>query len=110
MGALKVTLGRSPYLLAIGPSAASATVRSLESDLGVRLFQRGGRRLSLTEAGATYLREVEAVFVTFDLATADLCVRFAEPLRTHAENPPSRALVPRPTSLSSEHGYLPGSG
>jgi len=64
----------------------------------------------LTEAGATYLREVEAVFVTFDLATADLCARFAEPMRAHAENPRSRALVPHASSLSSELGHPPGSG
>lgn|SRR5579862_4934735 len=98
------------HLLAIGPSAVRARVRSLEGDLGVRLFHRGGRRLSLTEAGATYLREVEAVFVTFDLATADLCARFAEPMRAHAENPRSRALVPHASSLSSELGHPPGSG
>jgi LysR family glycine cleavage system transcriptional activator len=47
------------HLLAITPSAVSARVRSLESDLGVRLFKRGIRKLSLTEAGADYIREVE---------------------------------------------------
>ena len=44
------------HLLSISPSAVSARVRSLESDLGVRLFKRGIRQLSLTEAGAARFR------------------------------------------------------
>ena len=60
------------HLLSISPSAVSARVRSLERDLGVRLFRRGMHRLTLTEAGATYIREVEATFVSFDMATEEL--------------------------------------
>jgi DNA-binding transcriptional LysR family regulator len=67
------------HLLSISPSAVSARVRSLESDLGVRLFQRGIRKLTLTEAGVIYIREVEATFVSFDMATRDLCNRFGPP-------------------------------
>jgi DNA-binding transcriptional LysR family regulator len=74
------------HLLSITPSAVSARVRSLESDLGVRLFQRGIRKLTLTEAGAMYIREVEATFVNFDIATRELRTRFAEPSRGHTEN------------------------
>lgn len=43
----------------LDPSSVSRTVAALEADLGVRLFQRTTRRLSLTEAGAVYLRRVE---------------------------------------------------
>jgi len=64
------------HLLSISPSAVSARVRSLESDLGVRLFKRGICKLSLTEAGADYIREVEAAFVSLDIATRDLRSRF----------------------------------
>jgi acyl dehydratase len=49
--------------------------------LGVRLFQRRKRKLTLTEAGGTYLREVEATFVSFDMATRDLRRRFGQPAR-----------------------------
>ena len=101
--------GHALQLLAIGPSAVRSRVRSLESDLGVLLFQLGRRRLTLTEAGATYLREVEAAFVTFDLSTADLRARFAEPIRTHPENPRSCPLAAGASSLSAEHGHLPKS-
>ena len=66
------------HLLSISPPAVSARVRSLESDLGVRLFRRGMRRLTLTEAGAAYIREVEATFVSFDMATEELRTRFGQ--------------------------------
>ena len=74
------------HLLSISPSAVSARVRSLESDLGVQLFRRGVQRLTLTEAGAAYIREVEATFVSFDMATEELCARFGQPNRSHPEN------------------------
>jgi LysR family transcriptional regulator, glycine cleavage system transcriptional activator len=67
------------HLLSVSPSAVSARVRSLETDLGVRLFKRGIRKLSLTEAGADYIREVEATFANLDIATRELRQRFGEP-------------------------------
>jgi LysR family glycine cleavage system transcriptional activator len=79
------------HLLAISPSAVSARVRSLERDRGVRLFRRGMRRLTLTEAGADYVREVEATFVSFDMATRDLRTKFGRPTRGHPESPERRA-------------------
>lgn len=39
------------------PSAVTYTVRKLEEDLGVSLFNRSGHRAELTEAGAELLRE-----------------------------------------------------
>ncbi len=39
------------------PSAVTYTVRKLEEDLGVALFNRAGHRAELTEAGAELLRE-----------------------------------------------------
>jgi LysR family glycine cleavage system transcriptional activator len=78
------------HLLSITPSAVSARVRSLESDLGVRLFKRGICKLSLTEAGADYIREVEAAFVSLDIATRDLRSRFgqrASERRSHESHP-----------------------
>ena len=54
------------------------------------------RRLTLTEAGAAYIREVEATFVNFDMATEELRTRFGQPNRTHPENA-SLTRVPRST-------------
>lgn len=43
---------------ALDPSSISRTVAALEDELGVRLFQRTTRKLSLTEAGHVYLARV----------------------------------------------------
>jgi DNA-binding transcriptional LysR family regulator len=42
----------------VDPSSVSRTVAALEDELGVRLFQRTTRKLSLTEAGHVYLARV----------------------------------------------------
>ena len=41
--------------LALTPAAVSRNVATLESNLGIRLFQRSTRRLTLTEAGERFL-------------------------------------------------------
>ena len=43
----------------IDPSSVSRTVAALESELGIRLFQRTTRKLSPTEAGMTYFERIE---------------------------------------------------
>lgn len=96
------------HLLSISPSAVSARVRSLELDLGVRLFKRGIRKLSLTEAGADYIREVEAAFANLDIATEELRLRFGTQVvagRSRAIHPGTRG---RRVSISAEHGVVAG--
>ncbi len=44
--------------LDLDPSSISRTVAALEAELGVRLFQRTTRKLSLTEAGHLYLARI----------------------------------------------------
>lgn len=53
------------------PSLADQ-VRRLESELGVRLFVRSGRRLTLTEAGRTLLPHAERVMADVDAAAASV--------------------------------------
>lgn len=43
----------------LDPSSVSRAVATLEAELGVRLFQRTTRRMTLTEAGEIYLARVE---------------------------------------------------
>ena len=43
----------------VDPSAVSRAIANLENELGVRLFQRTTRRLSLTEAGTVFHRRTE---------------------------------------------------
>ena len=45
----------------LDPSSVSRGVAAIEAELGVRLFHRTTRTLSLTEAGAVYLSRAEAV-------------------------------------------------
>jgi DNA-binding transcriptional LysR family regulator len=94
------------HLLSISPSAVSARVRSLESDLGVRLFKRGIRKLSLTEAGADYIREVEATFVNLDIATRELRLHFGEPALANRLRPRNRDRGVRGVLTSPEAGLI----
>src|SRR6202049_5352828 len=47
--------------LGLASSVVADRVKGLERRLGVRLLARTTRRQSLTEAGATYLREARAI-------------------------------------------------
>jgi DNA-binding transcriptional LysR family regulator len=53
---------------ALDPSNVSRTVAGLEHELGVRLFQRTTRKLSLTEAGHLYLARVAPLVEELDRA------------------------------------------
>jgi DNA-binding transcriptional LysR family regulator len=64
---------RAASAAGVSTSALSQTVRALEAQLGVRLFNRTTRRVALTEAGAQLLArvhpalaEIEAAFDTLD--------------------------------------------
>jgi DNA-binding transcriptional LysR family regulator len=55
----------------ISPQAASHAVMQLEKSLGVRLFHRTTRKLSLTEEGERLLLDVEPALATLTSAIAD---------------------------------------
>lgn len=52
------SFSRAATELAVSPSALSQTIRALEAQLGVRLFNRTTRRVGLTEQGTRFLREL----------------------------------------------------
>ncbi len=52
---------RAAEALGMSQSAASAAIAALESSYEVKLFDRVGRGIQLTEAGRTFLREARAV-------------------------------------------------
>lgn len=56
--------------------ALSRTIKLLEADLGVRLFDRNSRNVSLTAAGATLLPAAERLTADFDLAFRELTQTF----------------------------------
>lgn len=65
--------------LALTPAAVSRNVAQLERNLGVRLFQRSTRGLTLTEAGERFLASVGAGLDTIQGAIADLTTRSGQP-------------------------------
>ena len=58
--------------LGITPAAVSKSVARLETGLGVRLFQRSTRSLSLTEEGERLVRQVRTPWMDIGEALADL--------------------------------------
>ncbi|NVN43754.1 LysR family transcriptional regulator [Asaia siamensis] len=52
---------RAAEVLALTQSAVSHAIMTLENSFGLRLFDRVGRRILLTDAGKTFLQEARAV-------------------------------------------------
>ncbi|GAB3390666.1 LysR family transcriptional regulator [Azotobacter armeniacus] len=65
--------------LALTPAAVSRNVARLEANLGVRLFQRSTRRLTLTEAGERFLQAVSGGLASIQAAIAELSGAAGEP-------------------------------
>jgi len=57
--------------LDLDPSSVSRTVAAVEADLGIRLFQRTTRRLTVTEEGQTYLTRLAPLVEEIDAVRED---------------------------------------
>jgi DNA-binding transcriptional LysR family regulator len=68
--------------LGVTPAAVSKSVAKLEESLGVRLFQRTTRSLTLTELGERFLREASGGLATLRSAMADLANNRRDPAGT----------------------------
>ena len=68
--------------LSLTPAAVGKSVAKLEAKLGVRLFQRSTRKLTLTEAGQRFLGEVSASLNTIQNAVANLASAEGSPAGT----------------------------
>jgi DNA-binding transcriptional LysR family regulator len=68
--------------LSLTPAAVGKSVAKLEARLGVRLFQRSTRRLTLTEAGKVFLQEVSGSLTTIQNAVANLASAEGRPVGT----------------------------
>lgn len=58
-------------VLGLTPAAVSKSVARLESALGLRLFHRSTRRLTLTEGGERFLRRIDGPLASLQAAAAD---------------------------------------
>jgi DNA-binding transcriptional LysR family regulator len=65
--------------LALTPAAVSRNVALLERNLGVRLFQRSTRKLTLTEAGERFLAEIGGNLDALQAAIASVSTDRSEP-------------------------------
>jgi LysR family glycine cleavage system transcriptional activator len=91
--------------LCITASAVSHQIKALEDQLGLMLFDRGSRSLTLSAAGADYLEHIDAVFSRLDLATQQLRTRHAREV-VRLQLPPffaSEMLLPRLAAFSAQH-------
>jgi DNA-binding transcriptional LysR family regulator len=68
--------------LALTPAAVSRNVAQLERNLGVRLFQRSTRGLTLTEAGERFLHSVAGGLDSIQAAIADVSAHAGQPAGT----------------------------
>lgn len=63
---------RASEELHVTPAALSHQVKGLEANLGVKLFHRGNRHISLTNAGKLIQSDIEEGFASFERALARL--------------------------------------
>ena len=68
--------------LSMTPAAVSRNVAVLENNLGVRLFQRSTRRLTLTEAGERFLHSIRDNLAALQSAIADVSAEQSAPSGT----------------------------
>ena len=82
--------------LSLSASAVSHAIRKLEEELGVALFQRAGRAITLTPDGAMLMRHVGDAFDELRRGIASVSMRLPGLLRLHcAPSFATQWLVPR---------------
>jgi DNA-binding transcriptional LysR family regulator len=69
-------------LMSLSPAAVSRNVAMLERNLGVRLFHRSTRKLTLTEAGERFLHAIRDHLEQLQAAIADVATDRSEPAGT----------------------------
>jgi LysR family glycine cleavage system transcriptional activator len=93
--------------LSVTPGAISQQVRALEDDLGVKLFARAARSVSLTEQGRQLQPALTAAFVKIREAVDQVRPQSMEPLRVDSSGPIIRKwLLPRLHRFSARNPDL----
>jgi DNA-binding transcriptional LysR family regulator len=95
---LRQTMAAVAEALRISPSAVSQQIAQLEAEAGLRLIERRGRRVRLTEAGQRLVGHAERILAALEQAKADLAALkqvVAGELRVVAFSSVAAALLPQ---------------
>src|SRR5262250_2402323 len=84
------SLTRAAHALSLTHGAISHQIKSLESDLGVRLVERAGRGVRLTDEGERFASRVRAAFAELAAAVNEIVAR-ANPRQLRVSVAPSFA-------------------
>lgn len=103
--AKSTTFAAASRELNITPTAVSKNVRTLERQLGVTLFNRAHRKVTLTEAGAFYAERLSGALERIDDATEALLARERRETLTICAFPSlvMRWLIPRWSAFNNAH-------
>ena len=89
-------VSRAAEELNLTHSAVSHQIRSLQSELGITLFEKHGRGLMLTEQARDYVRRIESAFKEIEDATLDVSSHNRHRLRINTiPSFAARRLLPR---------------
>jgi LysR family glycine cleavage system transcriptional activator len=99
-GSFKAAAGE----LHVTEAAVSRQIRHLETELGVRLFDRSNRRVTLTQAGAEYFASIRSAFDVIDSSTQRTSRRKGRRKLVLAVDPglAMRWLIPRMRAFRTE--------
>lgn len=70
--ARQLNVTRAAEILHISQPSLSKSIKNLENELGVPLFDRGSRQLELTDTGEAFLVNAKNVLASFDNLTSEL--------------------------------------
>lgn len=95
--------------LRVAQPALSRQIRDLEDELGVKLLERNSRAAKLTDAGAAFLAEAQAVLQRVaDAANLARAVARGERGEIHVGYAPSLTIELLPCALHTFHNEAPG--
>jgi LysR family transcriptional regulator, transcription activator of glutamate synthase operon len=107
--AQKLNFSRAAESLHVAQPAISQQIRALEEQLGVRLFDRMGKRIALTRAGEVLLPHAYGILAAVELAANEVR-ELGELTRGNASlgAPPTVSTHMLPSRLTQFHSLFPG--